>query len=143
MGNPVVQIMLRDGTTQEGEFALVDELPDAPRSVGLSLVSNVAHIEVIADDYFSALRAIRQRLEAEGMRVKCHGAERDVYVSPMSRDMGYGLYGHRIRLGQQAREEDRVPIFDAGPDTHPVTVQEQDDFYKRWLASLGAKRRGS
>jgi len=44
----------------------------------------------------------------------------------------------RLRMGQPARREDLVRIFDAGPDIVPVFVQAQTDQFDEWRESLRA-----
>jgi hypothetical protein len=48
---------------------------------------------------------------------------------------------YRLTLGAQAREVDRVRLFDSGPDVRPASIAEQRAFHGRWLASLGTPPR--
>lgn len=88
------------------------------------------------EDFFEALCTIRRQLEGVGLRPDCYGASRDVYPSPMSRGMGGGLKAYKLRMGGQAQMADLVFIFDRGLDTEPVTVGEQEEYYRRWVKSL-------
>jgi hypothetical protein len=91
---------------------------------------------VIDEDYFEAFCRIREKLEADGIRPFCYGANRNVYPSGMSRDMGGGLMAYKLTLGQPSRSADLVNIFIVGLDVEPVSVSEQREFYLSWVASL-------
>jgi hypothetical protein len=41
-------------------------------------------------------------------------------------------------MGKRSVTPDRVRIFDTGPDVDPVTVDEQQAFYREWLRSISA-----
>ena len=88
-----------------------------------------------AADYFAALVLIRQDLEADGWLLSCYGASRNVYASGMARDMGLGLKAYKMRLGEHVGRDDLVEIFRTGPDVEPATVDEQQAFWKEWLAT--------
>ena len=72
-------------------------------------------LEANASDFFAALCQIRKELEKLNLIPLCYGASLNVYPSGMSRDMGGGLVAYRLRMGQPARREDLVRIFDQGP----------------------------
>lgn len=87
-----------------------------------------------ADDYFSALNLIRRELEKDNILIVCNGASKDVYPSPMMRDMGDGDLAYRLKLGYKAKREDIVNIFDVDKDKFiPSTVDEQEKYYNEWL----------
>lgn len=121
------------GRTLKGEFLLSEE--DCP----CRLVLRGADWEMEAedDDYFGALCQIRERVKVDGLVPHCYGASKNVYPSAMSRSMGGAIKAYRFRLGQPAKISDLVCIFDSGPDVEPVSVAQQEAFYKEWLASLG------
>jgi hypothetical protein len=54
----------------------------------------------------------------------------------MASQMGYGMVGHLVQLGQPAKQ-DMVGTFDTGPGMDLVSVAEQDAFKEEWFASLG------
>lgn len=87
-------------------------------------------------DAFSALCTVRQKLSEHGLTPRCYGACRNLVVSGMAAQMGGGLKGYLVRLGQQARMSDLVGIFDAGPDMDLVSVAEQQEFTQAWYRSL-------
>jgi hypothetical protein len=95
--------------------------------------------DVTADglDFFEALCSVRSQLETEGLLLGTYGGSRRVYPSGMGRDMGRGLRAYRMTMGQHARIEDLVGIFDVGPDVEPATVEQQGAFFRNWLASIG------
>lgn len=90
-----------------------------------------------ASDYFDSLRMIRNQLDKERLKPVCYGASRNCFPSNMSRDMGSGLQIYKLEIGKQAATSDIVSIFSSGPDVEAVTVAEQEDFYREWIASLG------
>ncbi|MBP3960266.1 hypothetical protein J8F10_33990 [Gemmata sp. G18] len=88
-------------------------------------------------DAFAALCAAREQLSAFGLTPKCYGACRNLVVSGMASEMGGGLAGYLVRLGQQAHMSDLVEIFDTGPDMDLVSVPEQQEFRLAWFRSIG------
>jgi len=91
-------------------------------------------------DSFEAFCRVREELERRGWLPHCYGASRNVWPSGMCRNMGGGTVAYRIALGQYAREQDLVGIFDTGPDVEPATVKEQYAFSREWLASFTKAR---
>jgi hypothetical protein len=104
-----------------------------------ALAVRFAGVEITASEYdfFKALCTIRRQLEPLGLRPRCYGASRNVFPSPMSCDMGVGLKAYKLRSGFPTEMKDLVFIFDSGPDVEPVSVAEQEAYYKVWLESLG------
>jgi len=85
-------------------------------------------------DFFEAFtRLRRQILEPMGLIPCCYGASLGVWPSGMARSMGLGLQAYRIEVGEAAGE--LVNIFDTGDDVMPATVDAQERYAKRWLAS--------
>jgi hypothetical protein len=76
-------------------------------------------------------------LEKENLLLHCYGASRNVYPSAMMRGMGTGDKAYKLHMGQPAKQEDIVSLFDTGPDVLPTTVADQEEYYERWLSSLG------
>ena len=132
-----VDVTLPDGTLVQGTFHIWEIAPEDSQNVrlGLSMLDN--RIEKIEYDYFTAMQHIRLELEAEGIRLCCYGASKNVYPSPMSIDMGRGKKAYKLTMGQHAKTSDLVSIFDNGPDVEPATVDEQKAFREAWGASLG------
>lgn len=89
------------------------------------------------DDAFSALCAVRQKLSELGLMPRCYGACRNLVVSGMAAQMGGGMRGYLVRLGQQSRMSDLVDIFDAGPDMDLVSAPGQQEFTRAWHRPLG------
>jgi hypothetical protein len=92
----------------------------------------------VADDFFEALLRVRTELEPNGLLIGVRGASRDVWPSPMSRQMGGGLRAYRMVMGKQALSQDLVDIFEASPDVEPATVRDQMAYRDAWFNSLGA-----
>lgn len=131
-----VEIVSSDGRSISGEFTLWEEAPDNPDQVRLDLHFAGEAVTAVADTFFDALADIRKVLEGRELRPKCFGACRDVYPSPMIRSMGGGEQAYRLKPGCQAKMEDLIPIFASEPEINPVSVEEQEEFYRKWLKSL-------
>lgn len=69
----------------------------------------------------------------------CKGAKINVTPSRMASQMSAGLVAYELTLGKQATREDIVHLFDYEEHNLTNNPQEQINFYKNWLASLGAK----
>jgi len=89
-------------------------------------------LEAVEGDFFKALCTLRTVLEEHGVRPSCYGASRRVFSAGLGRDMGEGLVGHKLTLGEQCGEKTRVFIFDDGDDVEPATVHDQWAFFKSW-----------
>jgi hypothetical protein len=88
-----------------------------------------------AEDLFEALKLARNRASSVGLEFICNGARKNVYPSPMSRDMSGGIVAYELTMGQQALRKDIVKLFDE-TDSEISSVADQEEYYKDWLASL-------
>jgi hypothetical protein len=138
----IVELIDRNGEMIPAELHLQDEDPENPDLVRLSLRFAGKELTSIHEEWFEAMRALRRELEQSGLLLKCYGASRNVYPSPMSRSMGGGHKAYKLRMAEPAKLEDLVSIFDTGPDVEPATVDEQERFFQEWLASLPRPRQG-
>jgi hypothetical protein len=132
----VVQVVDTDGVASAGELKLRGESPDDEELVQLQLTIPSLDVVAVAANYFEALKRLRLHLEERYLFIRCYGASRDVYPSPMMLNMGEGRLAYRLIMGKQAVMKDAVDIFDNGSDVIPCTVQEQEEFYQAWLSSL-------
>ena len=87
------------------------------------------------DDFFDALLQLRAQLESEGLLLGCYGSSRNVYPSGMDRNSSSSK-AYRSRVGKQSGADDRVNLFDTGPDVEPVTIAEQEAFRSECLAAM-------
>ncbi len=116
----------------EGWFEL-EELQNTD-DVSLSFLYAENSVNQVAADYFTALCRIREELEKQSISVICNGASKDVYPSPMMRDMGDGDQAYRLKIGVPPKMTDVVNIFEVDKNNFiPSTVIEQEEFYKEWL----------
>src|SRR5438067_553253 len=76
-----------------------EEAPEDPKSVRITLRFDGTEVTAEEADFFSALRALRRRLEPRGLRMRTYGASRDVYPSGMSQSMGCGEKAYRLKMG--------------------------------------------
>ena len=88
-------------------------------------------------DIYDCLANIRS--EFPHITFLCKGAKINVKPSRMASQMSSGLVAYEMTLGKQATDEDIVHIFDHEENNLTNNPQEQIDFFKKWLASLGAQ----
>src|SRR5690349_15878520 len=100
----------------EGELEAWEESPADPDQVMVRIHLADLEMEKSADDFFSALAAIRAELDLRGIKLMIYGSSLNVYPSPMSRSMGAGEKAYRLRMGEQAKIADLISIFETGPD---------------------------
>jgi hypothetical protein len=86
-----------------------------------------------------SLKNLLRVLETDGILLHCFGASEDVYPSGMQVSAG-GKKAYRMRLGAPTRRQDVVDIFASDDSVRPSTVEKQERFRERWLASLRARR---
>lgn len=79
------------------------------------------------------------RAEFPHITFLCKGAKINVTPSRMASQMSAGLVAYELTLGKQATLDDIVHLFDHEDNNLTNNPQEQVDFYKKWLASLGAQ----
>lgn len=132
-----IEVLFPDKRIETAEFWLYEEDFEIPDNVILSLKMSGDEFNSSNTDFFEAMCDIRRHLEKMDMLLLCYGSSRNVFPSSMSRSMGYGVKAYRLVLGEPARTNDLVSIFDSGPDISPVSVDEQKHFYHTWLTSLG------
>jgi hypothetical protein len=88
-------------------------------------------------DIYACLASVRSDLPH--IVFLCKGAKINVMPSKMASQMSAGLVAYEMTLGKQASCEDIVHIFDYEENNLTSNPQEQIDFFKMWLASLGAQ----
>lgn len=69
----------------------------------------------------------------------CKGAKINVMPSRMASQMSAGLVAYEMTLGKQATRDDIVHVFDYEENNLTNNPDEQIDFFKTWLVSLGAQ----
>ena len=93
-------------------------------------------IDLMAPDYFQALRQVRSIMALTGLSPLCYGASLDVYYIHNGEQVGKGLIVHRLVMGREASEADMLETFGTGPDVCPATVVDQQKYYQQWLLSV-------
>ena len=66
----------------------------------------------------------------------CKGAKLNVHPSSMSSQMSAGVVAYELQLGKPAGPDDLVNIFDYEVADITNDIEQQRDFYKRWLESF-------
>jgi len=97
-------------------------------------LKNGDEIESVGDDFFECFKSLRN--SNKSIVYYCKGAKKNVLPSRMTRQMTMGLTAYETVLGQQARKEDLVDIFDFDDENIVSDPQEQDEYQKEWFASL-------
>jgi hypothetical protein len=85
-------------------------------------------------NFFYALLELRRGLEQDGIQLLCAGARVDLWPSHMGLDMGRGLKGYVNKIGEQAKRETLIGIFESSERQFVGSVQQQSDFHENWLA---------
>ncbi len=127
MEREIYEIQLRtpSGSVIVAQVELVDD-----EDCVIVLTSSVGTFTAKAADYFDAFSEIRCNLAKLGLLPSCYGASRNVFPSNTSRQMGGGLKAYRLTLGQQARMDDMVCIFDSSSDLDLCQPEEQQEFHR-------------
>jgi hypothetical protein len=87
----------------------------------------LASISITSNSNFVAMQHLRIHLEHQGILLLCYGASLDCH------EQGGMLY--RLKLGEgQLRE--RFNLWSEGPDLIPATVEQQNSYFQKWLASI-------
>ena len=134
-----LKIKLSEDSYTDGHLTLHDEIPSHPDDVQLDISFSERKESVVAHDFFEALVMLRKKLETENVWLCCNGAAENVYPSAMARSMGGGLKAYKLTLGEQAKTEDLVAIFEDSLGLPPSPVLTQQAFYDQWLRSLRAR----
>lgn len=130
----VVRVCSADGRAQaQAEVEWTDR---PPWSVVIRL-PGTDPIEASADDLFACLREVRRSASRMGWRLCVAGARTDAWPSRMSSQMGGAALVYVHVLGQPSRDDDLRPIFDDAPCEAVGSIEEQGEFRRRWLESLG------
>lgn len=85
-------------------------------------------------DLFRCLCALRTKLEVLGIKVLCNGARIDACVSGMLGQSGARKV-YITTMGKQASSADLVNILDEAASEQVGTVEEQEDYNKKWFYS--------
>lgn len=85
-------------------------------------------------DLYIAFGALRADLSE--IKFLCNGAKRNVHTSRMSSQMANGLVAYKLTPGRTCETEDLVRIFDYADEEITNNIEEQEEFYRNWIASL-------
>lgn len=113
------------------------ELDDGGRSLTLRS-TGAEEWRVTGASLWESFRALRRRVEPLGFRLCCNGARTNARASRMGVEMGGGGGVYLLSMGRPVRH--RRQLVDAlayAPASEVSTLAEQDEFYERWLRSLG------
>ncbi len=88
------------------------------------------------EDLFEIFASIREQLHRKDVLLLCNGSRRNIFPSPMLRQSSGGKKAYLLRLGVPARKEDIVNIFDPAEVNDIDTIENQKNYYDKWLNSL-------
>lgn len=89
------------------------------------------------NNLYDALLEVRKILESKGCHLRCAGSSLNVYPSGMSKGMGDGRMAYKLAMGKKASRADLIDIFSTVNDHIDSTIDQQQAFYSKWLASHG------
>lgn len=127
----VVEILNRDGQI---ERCNIEYDPAGAITIKCHWPGVLEKHEFSSRDFFEAVVLFREELERIGSRLLCMAARIDFFPSGMCRDMGRGLKGYVLRMGETTKRP--LDIFDYAPPQLVGTVREQKEFHAKWLKSL-------
>jgi hypothetical protein len=131
-----VDLVRDDGSRSPADLRVEERKEDGRTVFAISLErSGKTFIGTAEEGFFHALRSLRLELEKDKMLLHCFGASEDVYPSGMQVSSG-GTKAYRRRLGAPALQKDVVDIFASDDSIKPATVEAQERFRERWLASF-------
>jgi len=137
----LVEVRMEDGATRTAKIEWGANSKNGSESRAFVCVTFGGKSEKkAAFDCYGAFQEARRVFESEGCRFLCYGASLNVWPSGMARDMGMGLKCYKLPKNRAATLDDLVPIFDAGDDVIPSTVDEQCAYAKAWFEN--ARQRG-
>ncbi|TLG89638.1 hypothetical protein FEM54_21155 [Pseudomonas edaphica] len=91
-----------------------------------------------AEDIYQCLAKVRA--DFPYIKFLCKGAKINVRPSSMASQMSGGMVAYELTLGKRATREDLVNIFDFEEHNLTSDPNEQYNFYKKWITSIGANR---
>lgn len=121
------------------EMDTIIELTENEDCVKIKFILGKIIIEKESETYFEALVKLRKDLEKINIKLLCKGCCKNVYPSGMILNMGTGRKAYTLSYGEQARMNSLVDIFTPCSVDQYATVQQQADFFKSWIKSLGKK----
>ncbi|SCW98425.1 hypothetical protein [Pseudomonas sp. NFACC05-1] len=87
-----------------------------------------------ATDLYFCLGMVRK--DFPDVKFLCKGAKINVHPSRMSSQMSGGVVAYEVRWGEPADDNDIVNIFDYEDQNLTNDIDEQADYYERWMSSL-------
>lgn len=85
-------------------------------------------------DYYCCLGEVRKQFP--DVKFLCKGAKLNVHPSRMSSQMSGGIVAYETRWGEPTDDSDIVNIFDYEDQNLTNDINEQIDYYERWMNSL-------
>jgi hypothetical protein len=87
------------------------------------------------EDLYEAFCELKKFLEGKGHNILCNGSRNNAFPSTMSRQMGGGEDLYILSMGEPASPDSFVYIFDPIEPSQAATLEEREEYYRRWLES--------
>ena len=104
--------------------------------VVLELNNGDEKISYKSENFFYALKNLREELESRNIQIICNGTAKNIYPSTMQMSMGSGRVAYKLFIGEPAKNSDVVDIFDCDEELEFVSVAKQYKYYVDWLKSI-------
>ena len=124
-------------TRSEFPLAIEADEGETTNDIILSTHINGVYISAKNDGYFLAFQELRDKLLEQGIGMKCAGSKLNAVQSGMA-SATPKIY--MVTLGQQALLKDLVSIYDNTDEDEFPNSESQNNYTKKWLDSLKAKR---
>jgi hypothetical protein len=121
----------------ESRSIIIGEIKIFKNPISLECIIGSETFKTQANDYFECLIKLREIFEKRKWILLCNGSRYDVFPSGMARDMGKGLKAYKLEMGKPAKIEDLVNIFEEAEIEKIGTIEEQKEYYKKWVESFG------
>lgn len=123
----------KNGCIYQAEVKL-QEVSDVENSCILKLGIPNDNIEVKSHNFFDCLYKIKEKYP--DILIYCKGYKINVYPSRMTLQMSSGLMAYEMKMGYAATRDNIVNIFDFDNIDLTSSNKLQEEFYRKWLASL-------
>jgi hypothetical protein len=136
MDNKIIKLKKNNKNYIKGVLTIWEEAPNNENYVMLELKFENNCYKILQENFFLALIDLRKILEKSNIQICCNGAAKNVYPSNMQMSMGDCLYAYKIYLKKTAQKKDIVNIFDCDNTLEFVSINVQNNFYKKWINSV-------
>lgn len=96
-----------------------------------------SEVSQVDGNFFESLKRVRKQLALLGLYPLCYGASCNVVITGMAIDMSLVMKIYKeVKLNTFPTRNQLVGLFDFGDDVEPVSVEEQEEFQRKWVKSV-------